>query len=68
MSGSPRKNLRRADEALRQTLGTVERFPEAKADLIAALGEVKFAALIEAAAVVRDAAEALAAPEDPREG
>jgi len=62
MSGSPRKNLRRADEALRQALGTVERYPEARADLVAALGEARFAALLQAAVVVREAVEVLDAP------
>ena len=62
MSGSPRKNLRRADEALRQALGTVERYPEARADLVAALGEARFAALLQAAAVVQEAVAVLDAP------
>jgi hypothetical protein len=59
MSGSPRKNLRRADEALRQALGTVERYPEARADLVAALGEARFAALLQAVAVVQEAVDTL---------
>lgn len=62
LSGSPRKNLRRADEALRQALGTVERYPEARADLVAALGEARFAALRQAAAAVQEAVEVLDAP------
>jgi hypothetical protein len=62
MSGSPRKNLRRADEALRQAVGTAERYPEARAELVAALGEERFAALLQAAAVVREAVEVLDAP------
>lgn len=62
MSGSPRKNLRRADEALRQALGTVERYPEARAELVAALGEGRFTALLQAAAVIQEAVEVLDAP------
>jgi hypothetical protein len=62
MSGSPRKNLRRADEALRQALGAVERYPEARAELVVALGEGRFTALLLAAAVIQEAVEVLDAP------
>jgi hypothetical protein len=65
MSGSPRKNLRRADEALRQAVGTVERYPEARADLVAALGEARLAALLQAVAVIQEAVDALEKAGEP---
>ncbi|MBY0491350.1 MAG: hypothetical protein K2R93_16015 [Gemmatimonadaceae bacterium] len=64
MSGSPRKHLRRADEALRQALDTASRYPEARAELVAQLGEERLAQLERAAAIVRAAVDALEGPAD----
>jgi hypothetical protein len=62
VSRSPRKNIKRADEALRQVLETAERFPQAKAELLARLGEHHYAELVRAAAIVRGAAEVMDTP------
>ncbi len=59
MSGSPRRQLLRADDALQQLLRTTERFPEAKAELIAQLGEHHYGELLRAAMTVHTAAEVL---------
>ncbi|MHB1265925.1 MAG: hypothetical protein ACYC1S_16175 [Gemmatimonadaceae bacterium] len=64
MSGSPRKLIRRADDALRQMLETVAQHPDAKADLVARLGEHHYRELIRAAATVRTAADLLDPPAD----
>lgn len=63
MSGSPRKQLLRADDALQQLLQTVERYPEARADFVARLGKDRYLELEKAAETVRQAVEAIEARE-----
>lgn len=65
MSRSPRRLLRRASEALDALRDVQTRYPDARAELDAALGTDGTARLAEAAAVIRAAADALQALPPP---
>lgn len=61
VSDSPRKLLRRAKDALERLEETLDRYPEARAELTGQLGEARLVALRRATSDVRDAAAALSA-------
>ncbi|HEY0971319.1 MAG TPA: hypothetical protein VGE02_10180 [Gemmatimonadales bacterium] len=59
MSRSVRKSLRRALEGLNDLLEACERYPDARAEVVAAVGEEGFERLRQARATVREASAAL---------
>ena len=61
MSGSPRKLLRRALDALRQIEEIAERYPEARAELATTLGPAQMDDLLRARRSVEAALDALEA-------
>lgn len=61
MSGSPRKLLRRALDALQQVEEVAARYPEARAELATTLGPDRMARLLEARRSVEAALTALEA-------
>jgi hypothetical protein len=54
-SRSPRRNLIRALEALDEVFGTLEQFPDARADLVQAIGEGQLTAIDQSRSTLRAA-------------
>jgi hypothetical protein len=68
VSASPRKLVRRANDALQQLVETLERYPEARRELVAKLGEQQTEELLQAARIVAAAARALPPERAPDSG